>query len=82
MTPDAPYIFAHVSGNLNPVNLPGSAGDGPDDVVHPAPGDSDGRNRSVRGGIVDGPLAMDNAVSLTAAQSKGLTSLVAGRADS
>ena len=35
----------------------------------------------IRGGIVDGPLAMDNAISLTAAQSKGLTSLVAGRAD-
>jgi phosphate butyryltransferase len=35
----------------------------------------------IRGGIVDGPLAMDNAVSLTAAKTKGLTSLVAGRAD-
>ena len=32
----------------------------------------------IRGGIVDGPLAMDNAISLTAARTKGLTSLVAG----
>jgi phosphate butyryltransferase len=35
----------------------------------------------IRGGIVDGPLAMDNAISLTAARTKGLRSLVAGRAD-
>src|SRR5271166_2832075 len=35
----------------------------------------------IRGGIVDGPLAMDNAISLTAARAKGLHSLVAGRAD-
>jgi phosphate butyryltransferase len=35
----------------------------------------------IQGGIVDGPLAMDNAVSLEAAKTKGLTSLVAGRAD-
>lgn len=35
----------------------------------------------IRGGIVDGPLAMDNAISLTAARTKGLTSLVAGRSD-
>lgn len=35
----------------------------------------------IRGGIVDGPLAMDNALSLKAAKTKGLTSLVAGRAD-
>ena len=35
----------------------------------------------IRGGIVDGPLAMDNAVSLSAARTKGLTSLVAGSAD-
>ncbi|MBE2249738.1 MAG: bifunctional enoyl-CoA hydratase/phosphate acetyltransferase [Myxococcus sp.] len=33
------------------------------------------------GGFVDGPLAMDNALSLKAAQSKGITSLVAGRAN-
>lgn len=33
------------------------------------------------GGDVDGPLAMDNALSLAAAKTKGLTSLVAGRAD-
>ena len=35
----------------------------------------------IRGGDVDGPLAMDNALSLTAARSKGIHSLVAGRAD-
>jgi len=35
----------------------------------------------IRGGDVDGPLAMDNALSLAAAKTKGLTSLVAGRAD-
>jgi phosphate butyryltransferase len=33
------------------------------------------------GGMVDGPLAMDNALSLKAARSKGITSLVAGRAN-
>ncbi len=32
------------------------------------------------GGVVDGPLAMDNALSLSAARTKGITSLVAGRA--
>ena len=30
---------------------------------------------------MDGPLAMDNAISLSAAKTKGLTSLVAGQAD-
>ncbi len=35
----------------------------------------------IRGGLVDGPLAMDNAISLSAAKTKGLKSLVAGRAD-
>ena len=35
----------------------------------------------IHGGLVDGPLAMDNAISLTAARTKGLKSLVAGRAD-
>ncbi|HEY2619076.1 MAG TPA: bifunctional enoyl-CoA hydratase/phosphate acetyltransferase [Acetobacteraceae bacterium] len=40
-----------------------------------------GERGQIRGGIIDGPLAMDNAVSLDAAATKGLTSLVAGRAD-
>ncbi|WNS74166.1 phosphate butyryltransferase [Bacillus sp. DTU_2020_1000418_1_SI_GHA_SEK_038] len=31
--------------------------------------------------IVDGPLALDNAISMTAAEHKGITSDVAGRAD-
>jgi phosphate butyryltransferase len=35
----------------------------------------------IRGGIVDGPLAMDNAVDMQAARTKGITSLVAGQAD-
>jgi phosphate butyryltransferase len=35
----------------------------------------------ITGGLVDGPLAMDNAVDLEAARTKGLTGLVAGRAD-
>ncbi|WP_319772504.1 bifunctional enoyl-CoA hydratase/phosphate acetyltransferase [Breoghania sp.] len=35
----------------------------------------------IRGGIVDGPLAMDNAVDVNAARTKGITSLVAGHAD-
>lgn len=35
----------------------------------------------ITGGLVDGPLAMDNAVSIAAARTKGLTSPVAGRAE-
>ena len=35
----------------------------------------------ITGGLVDGPLAMDNAVNLAAAATKGITSLVAGHAD-
>jgi phosphate butyryltransferase len=35
----------------------------------------------IRGGIVDGPLAMDNAISLKAAEMKGIKSQVAGHAD-
>ena len=35
----------------------------------------------IRGGIVDGPLAMDNAVDVEAAKTKGIKSLVAGHAD-
>ncbi|NRG16141.1 bifunctional enoyl-CoA hydratase/phosphate acetyltransferase [Rhizobiales bacterium] len=35
----------------------------------------------IKGGIVDGPLAMDNAIDIQAAKSKGITSLVAGHAD-
>lgn len=35
----------------------------------------------ITGGAVDGPLAMDNAVDPGAARGKGLTGLVAGRAD-
>ncbi len=35
----------------------------------------------ITGGIVDGPLAMDNAVDLEAARTRGITSLVAGRAE-
>ena len=35
----------------------------------------------IRGGIVDGPLALDNAISLKAAQMKDIKSQVAGHAD-
>jgi len=35
----------------------------------------------ITGGFVDGPLAMDNAVSMAAARIKGITSEVAGRAE-
>jgi phosphotransacetylase len=35
----------------------------------------------IRGGFVDGPLAMDNAISLKAARMKGIESKVAGQAD-
>ena len=35
----------------------------------------------ITGGLVDGPLAMDNAVDIGAAKTKGIRSSVAGRAD-
>ena len=35
----------------------------------------------ITGGIVDGPLAYDNAISLRSAQNKGIASEVAGRPD-
>lgn len=35
----------------------------------------------IRGGLVDGPLAMDNAIDLDAARTKGIHSVVAGHAD-
>ncbi|MFN4009227.1 MAG: bifunctional enoyl-CoA hydratase/phosphate acetyltransferase [Pannonibacter sp.] len=35
----------------------------------------------ITGGLVDGPLAMDNAIDLQAARTKGITSLVAGHAE-
>lgn len=35
----------------------------------------------IKGGMVDGPLAMDNAVDLAAARNKGIGGEVAGRAD-
>jgi phosphate butyryltransferase len=35
----------------------------------------------ITGGMVDGPLALDNAMDIEAARTKGITSLVAGRAD-
>lgn len=34
----------------------------------------------ITGGLVDGPLAMDNAIDIGAARTKGIASLVAGRA--
>ena len=35
----------------------------------------------IKGGLLDGPLAFDNAVSLVAARTKGIKSVVAGNAD-
>lgn len=35
----------------------------------------------IQGGLVDGPLAMDNAIDVQAARTKGITSLVAGHAE-
>jgi phosphate acetyltransferase len=35
----------------------------------------------IAGGVLDGPLALDNAVSFTAAKTKGIVSAVAGQAD-
>ncbi len=35
----------------------------------------------ITGGAVDGPLAMDNAINLEAARTKGIKSMVAGQAD-
>ncbi len=35
----------------------------------------------IRGGVVDGPLAMDNAIDVEAARTKGIVSLVAGHAN-
>lgn len=35
----------------------------------------------IEGGLVDGPLAMDNAIDCDAARTKGITSLVAGQAE-
>jgi phosphotransacetylase/acyl dehydratase len=35
----------------------------------------------IKGGLVDGPLAMDNAMDMEAAKTKGIRSLVAGQAD-
>ena len=35
----------------------------------------------IKNGVLDGPLAFDNAVSLVAAKTKGITSPVAGQAD-
>jgi phosphate acetyltransferase len=37
--------------------------------------------RQIKGGLLDGPLAFDNAVSIVAANTKGIDSAVAGRAD-
>ena len=59
------------------------------EMVHPEmPANMDAANLSkmaergqIHGGIVDGPLALDNAISLKAAKMKGIKSQVAGHAD-
>ena len=40
-----------------------------------------GDRRLITGGLLDGPLAFDNAISEEAAKIKGIDSVVAGRAD-
>ncbi|MFZ5942797.1 MAG: phosphate butyryltransferase [Bacillota bacterium] len=40
-----------------------------------------GERGQIKGAIIDGPLALDNAVSIEAAQHKGIKSPVAGQAD-
>jgi len=35
----------------------------------------------ITGGVLDGPLAFDNAISMVAAKTKGIVSAVAGQAD-
>jgi phosphotransacetylase len=35
----------------------------------------------IEGGVLDGPLALDNAISVAAAREKGIVSTVAGRAE-
>jgi phosphate butyryltransferase len=39
------------------------------------------RRGQIKGALVDGPFALDNAVSVRAAEHKGIESPVAGRAD-
>ena len=59
------------------------------EMVHPEmPANMDAANLSkmaergqIRGGLVDGPLALDNAISVKAARMKGIESRVAGHAD-
>jgi len=41
----------------------------------------DGRTRQIKGGLLDGPLAFDNAISKQAAETKGIQSMVAGDPD-
>jgi len=40
-----------------------------------------GERGQIKGAVIDGPLALDNAISLEAAEHKGIKSNVAGRAD-
>lgn len=39
------------------------------------------QRRQIRGAIIDGPLGLDNAVSASAAEAKGISSTVSGRVD-
>jgi len=40
-----------------------------------------GQRGQISGAVIDGPLAFDNAISLRAANEKGITSKVAGKCD-
>ena len=63
-------MFAAMSGDVNPWHL--------DDAVALCKMAERGQ---ITGGILDGPLALDNAVSEQAARVKKIASPVAGRAD-
>ncbi|TCS92409.1 phosphate butyryltransferase [Hazenella coriacea] len=77
--------FCHSLGNANPK----VAAMGAVEVVNPnMPATLDAaalaqmnRRGQIKGGEIDGPFALDNAVSIEAAEHKGIQSPVAGRAD-
>ena len=64
VTPDDLYVFAHVSGNLNPANLPGTARDD-DDMAASAPSMWIGSLFSAMlGNLLPGPGTMYEAQTL------------------
>lgn len=71
------------------IDMPKVAVIAPVEVVNPAMQDTidaamlaqAAKRGQIKGCIVDGPLALDNALSVEAAETKGIDSLVAGHAD-